>query len=277
MYRGKVLSSVGLAALLILKLHPQVLMAPKDWSNRSSMSVQQLVEVLRAHSKLVERCSWKAMDPEQFADSFLAVLKEVGRFTVKVNKTQLLAALMKSKVSLTSPEMDLFCEKFTTCIKHCKKRLRDAGSGARLPKSYKVMYQVWKKNHGKGKSPKKKMMMKEDEETQAGKASEDTKETQEGDALKEPQEGEKPKETQEGKASKKTQERMASKVGEAIAKGDELRALFGLPPKKVIKMDIASSSSETSFLEEVSQPKGTEACSFFVWSCHQCISLRKVW
>ena len=164
------------------------------------------------------------MDPEQFADALLPALKEMAALTIKVRRLDLHKALLQSKLPLTTGEVELLVEKFCTCLKHCKKRLRDAGSGVRLPKSYVCLLGVWKKHHGKASLKSKKSSLKKKLQEEEG----ETKE-QEGKLQVEAKEG-------EGK--------------------QHIRDVFGLPMKqKMVPVDLVSSSSGSSFLEEARQPK----------------------
>ena len=178
------------------------------------MTTEQWVQVLQTHAKLVERCAWKCMDPEQFGDSMLQMLKEVGRFTVKIRRTDVALALKKSKLSLSSAECALFIEKLCGCVSHCKKRLRDAGSGVRLPKSYSVLLGVWRRHHGREATQK----LLDDEKKKPSKA-----------------QAKKPNKDHEEKTTEK----------------EDIRSIFGLEPKQTLQLDLISTSSGSSFLEEV--------------------------
>ena len=50
-------------------------MAPKTWPNAVMLSSATLQPTLRDSAGQIERCGWKSMDCEEFADAFLQLLK----------------------------------------------------------------------------------------------------------------------------------------------------------------------------------------------------------
>ena len=98
------------------------------------------------------------MDPEEFAQSYVNVLKSVCKVAPCVKKSELLRAIKAAKLSLSAAEAQLFSQKFKGAITFARKRLRDAGSGIHLPSSVKALMRVWAR-HGKEKAEQKKRNM----------------------------------------------------------------------------------------------------------------------
>ena len=130
------------------------------------MTDAQWVDLLQTHCKLIERCGWQNMGYEQFIDSMLGFLKQLATHTVVLCKRRLRSSMAKAKLSLTPGEMDQFVDKLQNPWTHIKKRIRDAGSGTRLPKSFTSVMSVWKKFHGKKGKEKKEKKEKDTKEKQ---------------------------------------------------------------------------------------------------------------
>ena len=122
-------------------------MAPKQWNNKCTIAESQLVLIVSENATLLQRACWKTMDPSQIAGHLLPLLKSVGKFTVRLSKVGFLRALRKAQLSLTSSELSLLVEKVSTCLAWVKARLRDAGSGARLPAECSSLIRIWERYH----------------------------------------------------------------------------------------------------------------------------------
>ena len=46
-------------------------MAPKDWSNKVTVTDRELQSLLKEHSKTIERMSWKGMDYVEMSEHML--------------------------------------------------------------------------------------------------------------------------------------------------------------------------------------------------------------
>ena len=86
-------------------------MAPKTWSAKISISVEQITSLLAASSTVIERCGWKAMDPEQFATHVEEMMVGIARRSVRISKIVLAHAVQESHLKLSRAEASLFCEK----------------------------------------------------------------------------------------------------------------------------------------------------------------------
>ena len=117
-------------------------MAPKEWSNESTISEPTLRKVLVGHGRAIERGGWHAMNSEEFCDSFLGLLKELGRHSLKLNKSEVRKSLANAHLRLTPAEMDHFSRKLTDSISYVKRRLRQKGSGKRLPAACRSLAKV---------------------------------------------------------------------------------------------------------------------------------------
>ena len=155
----------------------------------------------------------------------MPLLKEVGKLSIRISKTELRQGLNLCKLSLSPAELDNFANKCSNCITYCKRRLRDAGSGARLPKFIHTLVAIWQRHHGKRRSTsqKKKRKAKGQEATNE---MEETKQKDKEDTKQEDKEDTKQKR--------------------------DIRSVFGLPAKVVDQVDVPSSSESNAFLDEVS-------------------------
>ena len=122
-------------------------MAPKQSNNECTIAESQLVLIVSETAILLQRACWKTMDPSQIAGRLLPLLKSIGKFTVRVSKIGLLKALRKAQLSLTSSELSLLVEKVSTCLAWVKAKLRDEGSGARLPAECLSLIHIWERYH----------------------------------------------------------------------------------------------------------------------------------
>ena len=205
-------------------------MAPKDWGNRAAISPTQWAELLIQFTKPIERASWKGMDSEEFGEAMLPLLKEVAKLSVRVSKTELRLGLTAAKLSLSPAEQDLFADKLSWCISYCKRRVRNCGSGVRLPKFVTSLLSVWQRHHGKrrGTKARKKaqvMLPTQDQKEDQGKLEQDQR-----------------KKEDQGKVEK-----------DEDPKKENIREVFGLPPKMVAEeVEEILSSGSSAFLEEVS-------------------------
>ena len=144
-------------------------MAPKDWSNKVTISDPELQGLLKEHSKVIERLGWKAMDYEEVSEHLLPFLKSLAKATLKVNKAHFRKTMARAHLSLTAAEMHLFVDKICGTITWMKTKLRDMGSGTNLPGSCKIIWKVWKAHHGNAAKMKKEKEKEEKEEEQQKK------------------------------------------------------------------------------------------------------------
>ena len=144
-------------------------MSPKAWSNKVTITEKQIEDIVRDHVRSLSRLGWKAMDPMEFAEAHLDFMKSLARHTVRLNKQAFAAAVRKCKTGLSSSEVDLLTEKVTNCISAMKKRLRDAGSGVRLPGPAQAMQKAWKKHETKSRPKKGKEEKKQEKEQEKKK------------------------------------------------------------------------------------------------------------
>ena len=86
------------------------------------------------------------MDPSEFADSFFELCKAIALCTVRLNKAKLRSGISGAKLGLSVAEVDLLAEKICTCFEWAKRKLRDSGSGSRLPPSVRGLRRTWKKH-----------------------------------------------------------------------------------------------------------------------------------
>ena len=198
-------------------------MSPKAWSNKVTITQKQIQEIVVANQKSLERLAWKGMDPMEFTEAFLPLLKSIAAHSVRIKKVDFGSAVRKCKTSLTSAEIDLLTEKVSTSIYSVKKRLRDAGSGAFLPAAVISMRKAWKKHETKPKA--KKEIVKEDKPSDTNLPQTKDVEDIEQDMDKAPT--------------------------------DDIRNIFGLPQKAIMdKIDLLSSSSDQDWvLHKVGPPK----------------------
>ena len=157
----------------IVPKHCQVTMAPKEWSNVVTASQKELQALLQEHSKTVERMGWKATDHEEFCEHMLAFLKPLCRLTVRINKSDMRKACARAHLSLTPTEIDLFASKVNDSIKWAKRRLRDMGSGARLPGCVKILNRAWREHERKTKEKMKEESQKVKEKQKDPKGKEE--------------------------------------------------------------------------------------------------------
>ena len=108
------------------------------------------------NTTIVERMGWRNMDPEQFCSHCLPLLSELAKRTVRVSKKDILAAIQAAKLQLSAPECALFVEKIATTWEYVKRKLRDAGSGARLPASCATPAKIWQRHHCRPDASRKK-------------------------------------------------------------------------------------------------------------------------
>ena len=106
------------------------------------ISQPTLQHVLGEHARAIERLGWKGMDSDEFALAFLPLLKQLGRYTIKLNKTDVRKALAGAHLAVTVAEMDLYANKLCGTLSYIKRRLRDKGSGTRLPDHCKTLLKV---------------------------------------------------------------------------------------------------------------------------------------
>ena len=130
-------------------------MAPKEWSNAVTINVKQLQMLINEQVTLIERQAWVSMNPEQFAQHFAVLLRNLARYTIRLSKPDIRLVLSRAKLSLTQAECSLWEEKLMRCISYVKTRLRDAGSGVHLPPIIKQLEKLWSKYHQKRGKPKK--------------------------------------------------------------------------------------------------------------------------
>ena len=67
--------------------------------------------LLVASSTVIERCGWKAMDPEQFSTHMEEMMVGIARRSVRISKIDLAHAVQESHLKLSRAEASLFCEK----------------------------------------------------------------------------------------------------------------------------------------------------------------------
>ena len=220
-WAAKVLPCYSPLVLLVSSPHvqaPKAAMAPKA---SSTMTQGQWLDILKVHAKQIERLAWKTMDYDQFIVDMIKLLKEVARLTLRLCEKQLARQMRHASLSLTSSECDLFTTKLCKSVSHLKKRLRDSGSGVRLPKCYTEIDRVWARSHGKSHRKESKEVNKKSSFGQ-----EEGKEVQEQSK------------DDESKAEDK-EEAGEEKRGEA----EDIRSVFGLPAKELVKMNLLSPSS----------------------------------
>ena len=119
------------------------------------VSEADLHHVFGKHAKQLERMSWKAMDFDEFSESYLKLLQDLGRLTIRVNRVMLKKALANSHLSLTTSEMALLSDKVMGTINYIKTRLRDAGSGKCLPTPAVSLNKIWSSHHTPKADPTK--------------------------------------------------------------------------------------------------------------------------
>ena len=73
------------------------------------------------------------MNSEEFVESNIGLLKQIGRHTLRLNKSSVRKSLARGHLQLSVAEIDFFADKLTNAISYVKRRLRDQGSGKYLP------------------------------------------------------------------------------------------------------------------------------------------------
>ena len=164
-----------------------------------------------------EACLEKPWDYDQFIVDMIKLLKEVARLTLRLCEKQLARQMRHASLSLTSSECDLFATKLCKSVTHLKKRLRDSGSGVRLPKCFADIDRVWARCHGKSHRKESKEVQNKNQVVEKGKEDEDNKA---GD----------------------DKERGEEEGGEA----EDIRSVFGLLAKEVVALNLVSPSSKSS-------------------------------
>ena len=124
----------------------------------------RLVKIFRDNERVIERLGWKNYDSEEFAEGLFKMVKSLAEIDDKYNKKDLRVAMDATKLSITSSEADLFCRKINDTISYIKRKLRDSGSGARLPMPCKKIGKMWglQKKEAKAKAKAKAQADKDD-------------------------------------------------------------------------------------------------------------------
>ena len=117
-------------------------MAPKEWCNEVTITDASLTKIMVEHCKQIEREGWKAMNSEEFVAAFLPLLKSVGAHTLKLNRSDVRKALARGHLKMSAVVMDHFSQKLCDAIKYVKRRLRQKGSGVRLPAPCRILFKV---------------------------------------------------------------------------------------------------------------------------------------
>ena len=112
----------------------------------------EYIQIFQEHNKSLSRMAWKNMDCEEFNEGFLGLLKSLAKVTKKIRKSDLKRSLQRAKLNLTAAEGDLLVTKLFGSISFTRKKLRDAGSGKRLPPSCQTIRNIW----GRRRAEKKK-------------------------------------------------------------------------------------------------------------------------
>ena len=152
-------------------------MAPKSWNNHNTATDGQICDLVAKEIRVIERMSWKQMDPEEFGTLFSSFLQAMATYTIRLSKIQLEKCILKQKVALTGSEVVHFCEKVGNCWKYTKKRWRDAGTGAHMPVAMKKICQRWERSHGRSSKFKKKRLWGKKKEEKPGKSIKDEKQS----------------------------------------------------------------------------------------------------
>ena len=109
----------------------------------------EFLEVLNQHNKAIQRLGWKNMDSEEFSETYLAFLKDLGNVTKALRKSDLMKALSTTKLTITMAEAELLARKVKDAISYCRRRIRDSGSGKRLPRPVLAMIKIWSRTSQK--------------------------------------------------------------------------------------------------------------------------------
>ena len=205
----------------------------------------KLVAIFQDHASKLERQAWTNMNPEEFSESFLGLMKDLANATYKLRKSDCLRALRVSKLSLTPAELDLLAEKIKNTVRYARKRLRDCGSGKRLPMPVQALLKIW------AKKPKKERVKALDKE---GRQEALDKEGREEALAKEG------REEALAKESPKLQQGPSESEGGSMEKKN-IRDVFGLPkkqtPAEIIDLEetcVATSSAASSSTATLKQP-----------------------
>ena len=115
----------------------------------------RLVHIFRENERVIERLGWKNYDSEEFAEGLFKLVKSLAEIDDRYNKKDLRVAVDTTKLSITPSEADLLCRKINDTMSYIKRKLRDSGSGARLPVPCKKIGKIWNKNKKEGKAKAK--------------------------------------------------------------------------------------------------------------------------
>ena len=82
------------------------------------------------------------MNAEEFVDTYIGMLKLIGKHTLKLNKSDVRKALARGHIALTPADMDHYSQKLCHSISYVKRRLRQQGSGKYLPSGCRALLKV---------------------------------------------------------------------------------------------------------------------------------------
>ena len=191
-------------------------MAPKEWSNESTITPGELRHIVAQHAKAIERLSWKTQDVQECLEGHMPLFRALASHTIKLNRVEVRKACANAHLALSPSEIYTFSEKLVSVVKWVKTRLRDRGSGKYLPQCVINIEKIWRQQHRK--------------------ATEEEKEKKSG-------------------GKKEAKEAKEAKVGSASSLDDKpaagIRAVFGLGAKPATSSGIEVLSSDSD-LEEVS-------------------------
>ena len=112
-----------------------------------------LLQIFRDNEKAIERMGWKNYDREEFVSAFLKMMNSLAAIGNRFNTEKHKHAINVAKLNITGAEAQLFCRKITDTFTYIKKKIRDSGSGTRLPIACIQVSKVWcKKPKAEGKA-----------------------------------------------------------------------------------------------------------------------------
>ena len=93
----------------------------------------QILQILNENNKSIERLGWKNFDCEEFSSAFLKMMKFLVQVAPSITKGLLRKNIGATKLVISGAEAELLVSKIKDTITYVKRKIRDNGSGKRLP------------------------------------------------------------------------------------------------------------------------------------------------